>query len=123
MQTKLIITSIATTIFLSGCGASIYEQPYWKANSEKSDWDIDSLGCEEKARIAEADAHKLAENQAITNSLQNINSQLTQHGGKDFSAVYGLLGGLMNSSAHSSAKSDTFIECMKNKRWSVKEEE
>lgn len=118
---KLIVISVTSAMFLSACGSSMYEQPYWKATSQKSDWDIDSLYCEEKARVAQADAEKLARNEAFTTNLQNINSRRVQGGAKDLSAVYGLLGSLMQSNAHSSAKSDEFVKCMKNKDWSEKE--
>lgn len=117
---KLITISITSAILLSACGTSMYEQSYWKNSSQKSDWDIDSLQCEEKARIAQASARELAENQSIRNMTQNLNQQMVNDGGKDFGAVYGLLGSLLDSSSHSHAKDDTFVKCMKDKRWNVK---
>ncbi len=116
---NLIVISIISAIFLSACGSSMYEQPYWKPTSQKSDWEIDSLICEEKARVAEADAQELAANEALTNNLQNLNRQ---QGGKDLSGVFALLGSLSQSSIHSQAKSDEFIKCMKNKHWQKKEQ-
>ncbi len=119
---KLIVISITSAIFLSGCiggNSNVYEQPYWKATSEKSDWDIDSLHCEEKAAIAQADVGKLAQSQARMNSMQNLGEGL---GGKDLSGVFGLIGGLSQGSIHSQAKSDEFIKCMQNKSWNAKED-
>lgn len=117
---KLIVTSIISTIFLSACGSSMYERPYWKSTNQKSDWDIDSLYCEEKARVAKTNASKLADDKATTDMLQSLNQQQASYGGKNLSGVFGLLGGVSQSAIHSQAKSDEFINCMKDKHWSVK---
>lgn len=120
MKNNLKLIGIFTaTVFLSACGSTMYEQAYWKTDSQKADWEIDSLVCEEKARAAQADSEKLAENQALTNSLQrDLSGSGSQ--GENISAIVGLLGALTRSSAHSTAKSDEFIECMKIKNWLAK---
>lgn len=124
MKNNFLLLAAATflSLSISACGASLYESSAWEPPDAETDWDVDSLVCEQRAAKRELTEEEEERRDQATESIASASTGSSGDPNLDLlvGATAGLLGGMTASNIESSVKDDEFRECLKERGWSKK---